>query len=275
VYKTTDLQEEILQKATIYSKESTRPLTNYQKEINKASQTLCLQNPGLLHIKRLELIQMARQKILDDGFQFKKGKTRSKTGLVSDPVFKPKQPKNLEFREKRVVEIDEKIEDLNERINYKEKRIQECIGISDYEKCDFLKKEIMSLKEDIRLLLAEKDKLKTSIRKSKWYYKKKSANSDVESSASTSSSSTVHTSINDFGDTDFYPLTPSLCESDSVTVHDSVSDGARLPTSSNSDHSPSDNELVMNDRKSHEDDSQYFHQSLPVVPQIQGGNFQN
>ena len=61
----------------IYKKETTLPLTNYQKRMNQAAQELCLGNPGLLHKRKL-LIDAACNKIIEQGFQFVKGKSRSK-----------------------------------------------------------------------------------------------------------------------------------------------------------------------------------------------------
>lgn len=40
--------DEIKEMAKIYQKETSRPLTPYQKRMNEAAQELCLQNPALL-----------------------------------------------------------------------------------------------------------------------------------------------------------------------------------------------------------------------------------
>ena len=69
--------EEIKAMSTIFKKETRRPLTNYQKRINEAAQELCVANPGLLQKRKL-LLDEARTKILQEGFQFVKGKSRSK-----------------------------------------------------------------------------------------------------------------------------------------------------------------------------------------------------
>ena len=128
---------------------------------------------------------MARQKIINEGFQFKKGKSRSKKGNAQPIDQKSKFCKtNHSFREKRLLEIEEKVIDIGDRITFKEKRITECIDICDYEKCDCLKKEIMSLKQDRRELLAEKEKIVISNRKAAWYKRKKSSN-DTDSSDAT------------------------------------------------------------------------------------------
>ena len=75
--------EKIREMAIIYKKESKRPLTSYQRRINEAAQELCIKNPGLLHKRKL-LMEEARQKILDEGFQFVKGKSQSRRGANPD-----------------------------------------------------------------------------------------------------------------------------------------------------------------------------------------------
>jgi hypothetical protein len=207
-----DKLSEITRLATIYSKESSRPLSNYQIEMNKAAITLCLNNPQLLLKKRSELIAKARQKIIDEGFQFKKGRSRSKKDNVKPIEPKTKRQKTTHvFREKRLLEIEEKVDDIADRITFKEKRITECIGISDYEKCDYLKKEIMSLKQDRRELLAEKEKLIISNRKAAWYKRKKSS-TDTDSSDATFEPVTEQSEQDPFSPSNtsnHEPLTPS------------------------------------------------------------------
>ena len=65
--------EEIMDMAIIYRKETNRPLFEYQR-MNDAAQQFCLQNPGLIR-KRQLLIDTARERIIADGFQFVKGKS--------------------------------------------------------------------------------------------------------------------------------------------------------------------------------------------------------
>ena len=137
--------------------------------------------------------------------QFKKGKSRSKKGNAEAIEQKSKHQKNnSQFREKQLIKIEEKVSDISNRITFKEKRITECIGNSDYEKCDCLKKDIMSLKQDRWELLAEKDWLIASNCKDASYKKKKSPD--------TASSDTQTTENDPFSpislDSDFGPFTP-------------------------------------------------------------------
>ena len=73
-----DLDEkQIREEARIYRKESKRPLSLYQKKMNAAAEEICLVNPSML-VKRSDLVEAARVRIIEEGFQFKKGKSRSK-----------------------------------------------------------------------------------------------------------------------------------------------------------------------------------------------------
>ena len=188
--------------ATIFKKQSSRPLTNYQKSINAAAVELCLQTPGLLHNRQV-LLDTAREKIINEGFQFVKGKSRSKKGQHSQQN-EPKRPKQLnqELRDTRLQCIEEMIKDYDERITFKDKRIAACLNVSNFKACDELKDEIIDLKEKKRQLEAEKKSLLLSNRKSKWYYRRKSLTSSDSTccesstpiSSSNEASSPLHTS---------------------------------------------------------------------------------
>ena len=165
--------EAVASMATIYKKESARPLSNYQKRINQAAIDICLKNPGMLK-KRQALIDAARRKILVDGFQFVKGCSQSRSAS-DDSAEKPKakRPKlSQDVRDKRMKDLEEDLTDITERIGNKEKRIAESINISNFKKCDELKEEVVALRRQKRELEAKKKKLTTSQRKSNWYYKK-------------------------------------------------------------------------------------------------------
>ena len=53
-------------------------MTEYQKRINNASYVLCQGDPGLLLGKKGDLLGLARAKVHEDGYVYKKGHTRSK-----------------------------------------------------------------------------------------------------------------------------------------------------------------------------------------------------
>ncbi|KAI8642536.1 hypothetical protein BD408DRAFT_416396 [Parasitella parasitica] len=71
-------REFIILNATIYGKNtSNRPLTSYEEAINRASTQLALENP-LLISKKGDLFDLAKKKLLEEGYRYKRGSSRSK-----------------------------------------------------------------------------------------------------------------------------------------------------------------------------------------------------
>ena len=160
--------EEIMEMAIIYRKETARPLSKYQKKMNDAAQQLCLQNPCLLK-KRQLLIDTARAQMITDGFQFVKGKSRSRRDQQCDEEPTPKRPKfSQSFRENRMLQIEEDLQDLNDRIGFKDKRITAALNSKEYKKCDEIKEEVTALKHKRRELEAERKHLQKSSRQSEY-----------------------------------------------------------------------------------------------------------
>ena len=97
----------IKEMAIIYHKTTSRPLSEYQKCMNSSAQQLCLKNPAL-H-KRQLLSDEARKTILEEGFQFVKGKSCSKKGPSrNEGELKPKRQKmNQDIRDTRMKELEE------------------------------------------------------------------------------------------------------------------------------------------------------------------------
>ena len=144
---TTDLspreEAEIKEKAIIYRKESKRPLSQYHHRMNAAAQEICLKNPSML-TKRGELQLAAQDAVIRSGYQFKKGRSRSKK-LAGDPQLKsPKMDKDL--RTQRIQELKEDIKDCNDRILFKEERCEAASAVKNYKLCDNLSEEIVALK---------------------------------------------------------------------------------------------------------------------------------
>ena len=179
--------EEIKAMSTFFKKETKRPLTNYQKRINEAAQELCLANPGLLQKRKL-LLDEARAKIIQQGFQFVKGKSRSKQDRNDSQPTQTRRKYSQSMRDQRMRDIEEDSQDLADRIAFKEKRISSCENMRDYKKCDELKEEITALKQQRRQLQAELKGIMKSNYQSKWYYDKKSESSKSSERSSRSRS---------------------------------------------------------------------------------------
>ncbi|KAG0021537.1 hypothetical protein BGZ81_008886 [Podila clonocystis] len=70
-------RELIMHQAMIYGKHSSRSLTKYEAAINKAAQSLALEDPRLLSNKG-DLWTRAKAKLLKEEYDYKRGKSRSK-----------------------------------------------------------------------------------------------------------------------------------------------------------------------------------------------------
>ncbi|KAF9282213.1 hypothetical protein BGZ68_006121 [Mortierella alpina] len=70
-------REMIMHQALIYGKHSSRSLTKYEDAINRAAQTLALEEPGLLANKG-QLWNRAKAKLLEEDYDYKRGRSRSK-----------------------------------------------------------------------------------------------------------------------------------------------------------------------------------------------------
>ena len=90
-------------------------LNEYQEAMNSAANELCLNNPNLL-LNQQMLVEQARMKVNDDGYQYRKGKSHSKK-FVDSASLPPKRRKiSQEFRLKRISELQERVKDLNDQI---------------------------------------------------------------------------------------------------------------------------------------------------------------
>lgn len=70
--------EKIQKDSVIYMyKDAKNPISSYQRSINDASLKLCLDDPSLLK-ERGRLIALAREQVHNEGYQYKKKKSRSK-----------------------------------------------------------------------------------------------------------------------------------------------------------------------------------------------------
>ncbi|KAL9540266.1 hypothetical protein MBANPS3_009776 [Mucor bainieri] len=74
---TPSTKEFIIANATIYGKKTSRALTSYEEAINRASIQLALDNP-LLISKKGDLFDLAKKKLLEEGYRYKRGSSRSK-----------------------------------------------------------------------------------------------------------------------------------------------------------------------------------------------------
>lgn len=123
-------RENLLEQAKIYEKTSTQPLSNYRKQINEAAGNLALQDPSLL-ARRGDFLELARSKVHHDGYNFVKGKSRSKRfASPTQDLTKPTRAKISSYvRQARVSSLKEDIANIEQQLVFKDKRRQQAESV--------------------------------------------------------------------------------------------------------------------------------------------------
>lgn len=163
-------REEMLDKSRIYKGAQ---LTKYQEAINNASYELCLDNQGLLNRKG-ELLELARKRIHDNGYVYKKRASRSKSFGVSKNEPEPKQQKvSTEFRQKRIKDLSEDIESIKTTITLLEKERYKQHNMKKYAQAASIEEQIGSKRKEKRAFEEELTRLQGKEAKSKRYHQSK------------------------------------------------------------------------------------------------------
>lgn len=162
-------REEILAKSEIYS----GALTKYQQAINNVAYELCLDNASLMNRKG-ELLILARKKIYDDGYIYKKKGSRSKSFGSGQAESEPKKTKvSAEFRRKRIEDISEDIESIKTTITLLEKERLKQHNLKKYAQAASAEEQITSKRNEKRALEEELTKLQEKETRSKRYHNSK------------------------------------------------------------------------------------------------------
>ena len=95
---------------------------------------------------------------------------------------------------KRILEIQEDLSDISQRMGFKEKRREQASLSHQYGTCDQISEEISVLKDRRRVLEMELHGLNKKEKQSKWYKKKAKSRNDSSSSSSSGSMKQVSSS---------------------------------------------------------------------------------
>ncbi|KAG1474704.1 hypothetical protein G6F56_000193 [Rhizopus delemar] len=176
--------------AIIYGRHQSRSLTSYEKAINEAAAHLALENPTLLS-KKGDLFKQAKKKLLDDGFVYKRGKSRSKlTKEIPQSSLRrqtslPKRQENAERasleRQEKIKCLEKKVEDILRSRQVTENELEAC-SYDIINERSTMEAKIVSYEDEKRQLTRQISKLKAQERKHKWYYRRKSENGSSNSS---------------------------------------------------------------------------------------------
>ena len=140
--------------------------------------------------RRGDLLTAAQAAVKADGYQFKKGFSRSKNvASTSSSPPKKRRKLNQELRTKRILELREDIKDYNNRILFKEKRCEAALAVKNYKLCDNLTEEMCKLKADLRTHEAELKMIQSKQRRSELYVGKKVQRKRVKESSDSESDS--------------------------------------------------------------------------------------
>lgn len=175
-------KEVLISHATIYGKNSTRALTPYEVAINEACVKLALHNPVFLADKGA-LLEHAKRKLLNDGYTYKRGQSRSKlnpnsrSGVSLRDAFKQRRNETAEKlsleRKQRLADLEEK---LSESITSR-RQAEALVKIRAKEKngtgLQQAKRILEAIVKDKSKIGREISVLKAQERKHQWYEKQK------------------------------------------------------------------------------------------------------
>ena len=124
---------------------------------------------------------MARKRVHDSGYCYKKGQTRSK---VLDPtsyeVGEQPEPKRQKINAyERQCRINELMEELNRRIKIKEQRLEQATASRNFKMCDEVATEISELTSRRRELNTKLARLQQKSKKAAEYQHRKNASLEV------------------------------------------------------------------------------------------------
>lgn len=206
--------QKVVEMAKIYKKESSRPLSNYQKMINQVAGELAVKDPSLL-TRRGELLDLSRAEVQQRGYQYVKGKSRSKR-FMSPPTETPKPTRlkvSADIRQQRIRALEEDLSNIEKQLHFKNKRLQQAENIKNYKLCEEINEEVQIVTRQKWELTNELKRFHEKERKARWFQRKKKQ--QAKSSASTVTSD----------DSDFSLLSPGSSRATPIdTVRDVTSD---------------------------------------------------
>lgn len=126
---TVEVDPEKLREDSVIFQGEGRPLNSYQHAVNDAALKLCLDDPSLVK-QRGKLVSLAREQVHNEGYQYKKKKSRSKAfgSSASQSTESPVAKKPRLSQELRSIRIHEVEEDLTELACPKKKAFTQTQG---------------------------------------------------------------------------------------------------------------------------------------------------
>ena len=148
--------DKIRKESQIYQLKADDKLYEYHKAINEACFAEAMKNPILLKNK-LELQNLARQRLHDEGFQYKKGKSRSSAVSSPQSAVSGTTRKNVtrELREKRLGQLREDLKEVDLQLNFSIQQRNKCSNVHNYSKAVEVSQQIDELRQKKRKYQSE------------------------------------------------------------------------------------------------------------------------
>lgn len=163
-------RDELLEKSRIYQKGNAGTLTNYQQHMNNAAYELCLETPSLVNNEG-RLMDLARAKVDEEGYPYKKKRSRSKAfGAVKEQGKRKHVKLSAEFRKKRIEDLSEDINGINSTMALLEKERYKQHNMKTYAQAANVEEQIASKRKEKRALEEELTKLQEKETRSKRYH---------------------------------------------------------------------------------------------------------
>ena len=178
-------------------------LKEFEKKVNAASLELCLRDTKLLK-DRAQLLALAREKVANDGYNFKKGSSRSKAYGSREGTKRPRYDEDA--REERLKAISDELSDITRILAFKGKRLSQAEAAKNYKVCEQVTEEMMVLKGRKRELDEEKRLFEKKAKSSYKHRKSRSKSWSLESDGGPSSSNS--TLILSSGDSPVHLMSP-------------------------------------------------------------------
>ena len=146
------------------------------------------------------MFKNAREKVKEDGYQFKKGYSRSNSSSSGSEASSEKRVKrkhtNAEERQKAISNIKTLLESTDDHIRIKKLRIEKLKACSDYRQCDSITNEVTRLLKQKQEYESQLAVLQRKESQSKWH-KKKSKKSTESKAPSVQGIATILNKVND------------------------------------------------------------------------------
>ena len=147
------------EKCKVFKKE---PITKYKQLINEAAFELSIETPTLL-CDRKALLTSARKRVHDNGYEYKKGKSRPVQ--LDHRNANKRQKIDASTRTKQPSDLEQRLNNINLSIKMKQNRCQESEKDKIYKLCDELMSDISALLVEQQLIESELSTLKRKEKK--------------------------------------------------------------------------------------------------------------